>query len=139
MKTVVMKRSDREKKAREENFTAAYTPAASDYHHGLVISLDDDCLKKLGIDEMPKPGDKFRIAGEGHVMSSEQRDTDKNSDRRIELVLHELGAEKKDGPGRPDKSIREEIEDATHRARGTETPSIGRRNGGGIADLRRAS
>jgi hypothetical protein len=126
MKTVVMKRSDREKKNAAENYGRHYQPEAEDYHHGLVINLDDDCLRKLGINQMPKPGDHFRIEGEAHVTSAEQRDTDQNSDRRVGLVLHKLGAEKTDAEEQPkEKSIREELEDAHHRARGSTAPSIG--------------
>jgi hypothetical protein len=127
MKTVVMKRSDREKKNVEESYGIPFRPSADDYPHGLVINLDDDCLRKLGINEMPKPGDHFRIEGEAHVLSSEQRDTDQNSDRRVELVLHELGAEKTGEEAKPEKTIRDELEDARHQARGSTTPSIGAR------------
>jgi hypothetical protein len=126
MKTVVMKRSDREKKDAEENYGGMpYRPTAADYHHGLVINLDDACLKRLGIDEMPKPGDKFRVEGEAHVMESAQRDTDQSSDRRVELVLHELGAEKKADPAKRETTVREDLEDARHQARGT-TAAVGR-------------
>jgi hypothetical protein len=131
MKTVVMKRSDREKKERQANYAISVGGFGGDddYYHGLIITLDDDCLKKLGINEMPKPGDHFEIAGEAHVRESAQRDTDKDSDRRVEMVLHKLGAEKTAGeePAKPEKSIRAELEDAHHRARGTTTPSIGAR------------
>jgi hypothetical protein len=130
MKTVVMRRSDREKKDATENYAVPFQPQAEDYHHGLMINLDDDCLRKLGIDEMPKPGDHFRIEGEAHVMESAQRDTDKSSDRRVEMVLHKLGAEKQGGGDKPEKSIRDELEDAHHRARGTSSPSIGARANG---------
>lgn len=120
MKTQIMKRSDREKKAAGSD---------EDYPVGLQISLDGDSLKKLGINDMPKPGDKFHIQGEAHVTSSAQRDTDQNSDRRVGLVLHELGAEAKPDNGaatKPEKSIREDLEDARHQARGTTTASPGR-------------
>jgi hypothetical protein len=128
MKTVVMKRSDREKKDRQGSFGSISFGGDDDYHHGLIINLDDACLKKLGINEMPKPGDHFEIAGEAHVRESAQRDTDKDSDRRVEMVLHKLGAEKTAGDSpEPEKSIRDELEDAHHRARGTTSPSIGAR------------
>ena len=111
MKTHVMKRSEREKKAAAEDYVVPYHPGAEDYPHGLRLCLDDAVLKKLGIAEMPKPGDKFRLEGEGHVISAEQRDTNGSSDRRVELILHELGAEPK-AQAKPEKSIREEITDA---------------------------
>lgn len=132
MKTHVMKRSDAEKKAAAEDYAMPAPVAGGDYPYGLRLSLDDASLKKLGIDGLPKPGDKFRIEGEAHVLASEQRDTDQNSDRRVELVLHELGAEPKaSAPGPRPKSVREELEDARHQARGTTAPGTGP-NGGRI-------
>jgi hypothetical protein len=127
MKTQVMKRSDTEKKAVAENYGQPVSFGAGDYPHGLCISLGDSELRKLGIDRMPKPGDKFKIEGEAHVLGSEQRDTDKNSDRRVDLVLHELGAEPIATPGKRQTTVREDLEDARHQARGTSTPSIGAR------------
>src|SRR6516164_4308657 len=125
MKTVVMKRSDSEKKAAAENYAIPYHAMVEDYPHGLTIHLDDGSLKKLGINQMPKPGDKFHIEGEAYVMSSEQRDTDQSSNRHVHMVLHELGAEKKADPAKGETSIREDLEDARHQARGT-TASEGR-------------
>ena len=125
MKTHVMKRSDREKKAAAEDYVVPYHPGAEDYPYGLRLSLDDACLKKLGIDEMPKPGDKFRVEGEAHVISSEQRNTADNSDRRVELVLHELGAEPKSERA-PEKSIRDEIEGARRNRTGENGGDTGR-------------
>ena len=93
MKIVVMRRSDREKKDAVEGYGIPFRPEADDYPYGLRITLDNGSLKKLGIKDMPKPGDKFRIEGEAHVLESSQRDTEDDSDRRVELILHELGAE----------------------------------------------
>jgi hypothetical protein len=127
VKTVVMKRSDADKKKVEESYATPFHPGGDDYPYGLHITLDNDSLSKLGIDGIPKPGDKFKIAGEAHVLSSEQRDTDQKSDRRVELVLHELGAEPKPGNSSDrQKSVREDLEDARHQARGTTAPGPGR-------------
>jgi hypothetical protein len=41
--------------------------------------------------------------------------------------LHELGAEKTGEEAKPEKTIRDELEDARHQARGSATPSIGAR------------
>lgn len=121
MKTHVMKRSPAEKDAAVEGNYALPAPSAPDYPYGLRLTLDDECLKKLGINRLPKPGDKFRVEGEAHVTSAEQRDTDQNSDRRVELVLHELGFEPKRGNSteKPERSIREDLEDARHQAPGS--------------------
>jgi hypothetical protein len=130
MKTVVMRRSDREKKDAAEHFGVPVTPEPEDYPYGLRITLDDGSLKKLGIKQIPKPGDKFRLEAVAHVLESAQRTTEKDSDRRVELILHELGAEPAGGLGDDEekgKTLREELEDARHQARGTTAPSIGRR------------
>jgi hypothetical protein len=128
VKTVVMKRSDSEKKAAEENYAIPWQhPGGDDYPHGLRVSLDDGSLSRLGINQMPKPGDKYRIEGEAHVLGSEQRDTDQNSDRRVDLVLHELGVQPKPGNSATRQtSVREDLEDALHQARGTTAPGPGR-------------
>jgi hypothetical protein len=130
MKTVVMRRTDREKKDMVDGFAAPFRPGGEDYPYGLRITLDDGSLKKLGIKDMPKPGDRFRLEAVAHVLESAQRTTEDDSDRRVELVLHELGAEPAGGSADEkdkDKTLREELEDARHQARGTTTHSIGRR------------
>lgn len=121
MKTHVMKRSPSEKKAAIEGSYAAPAPSAPDYPYGLRLMLDDESMKKLGIDRMPKPGDKFRLEGEAHVIDAQQHDTDQNSDRRVELVLHELGFEPKRGNSseKPERSIRQDLEEARHQAPGS--------------------
>jgi hypothetical protein len=140
MKTVVMKRSDREKKTAMENYPAGvsgWRPEPEDYPDGMRISLDDGTMKKLGIEGMPKPGDKFNVVGEAHVTSAEQRDIGQNLDRRVGLVLHKFGAEPKgteDEEEEPPRTVRQDLEDARHQARGTTAPvgriGAGRQTGG---------
>jgi hypothetical protein len=81
---------------------------------------------------MPKPGDVWRIEGEAKVTSAEGRDSENaGSTRCVEFVLHRLGAEPKADPGRRSTSVREDLEDARHQARGTTAPEgrIGARLG----------
>lgn len=127
MKIHDMRRSDREKKAENDRYSEPLMSGGEDYPYGLRLSLTDGELNKLGIDGTPKPGDKFRIEGEMHVTGSEQRDTDKKSDRQVHLLLVKLGAEPVAEAGERDRSIRDDLEDSMHRARGTTTPSIGAR------------
>jgi hypothetical protein len=136
MKLHDMQRSDREKKAIAEDRTTILPmhAIAGDYPEGLRICLDDDTLKKLGVD--PQHGEHYAFHGEAHVTGRQQEDTDKGSDRRVNMTFHKLGAEKVRGAPEREKSVREDLEDARHRARGTLSPSIGARalggrNGGG--------
>ena len=55
MNTVVMRRSDREKKDPAENFGVVIQAQPDDYPYGLRLALDDASLKKLAIRDMPKP------------------------------------------------------------------------------------
>lgn len=130
-----MKRSDADKKAQAERMMEPMSPGGPDYPYGVRLRLEAPELKKLGIDRMPVQGDKYRVGGEFHVTGTAQEDTDQNSDRRVEGVMHSLGFEPMDGNSTiaPEKSIREELEDARHQARGTTAPTgrIGARINGG--------
>jgi hypothetical protein len=116
-----MKRSDRAKKAEQERFMTAPSFAGEDYAHGLHLQLHEPELAKIGIAGMPKPGDIYRVEGEMKVTSAEGRDSENApSTRRIEFVLHKLGAEPKaDRSGPRQSSVREDLEDARHQARGS--------------------
>lgn len=120
MKIHDMRRSDRAKKAELEGYRTGPTVEGRDYAHGLHIRLDEPELSRIGIAGMPKPGDVFRIEGEAKVTGAEGRDSENApSTRCVEFVLHRLGAEPKPDPGRRSTSVREDLEDARHQARGT--------------------
>jgi len=116
-----MKRSDRAKKAERERYALGPSMGAEDYPHGMHLRLHEPELQTLGIAGMPKVGDTFRVEGEMKVISAEGRDSENaGSTRCVEFVLHKLGAEPKaDRPGPRQTSVREDLEDARHQARGT--------------------
>jgi hypothetical protein len=111
MKTHVMKRSAAKQKEAAERFLQPMAP--EDYSHGLRIRLEHPELEKLGINALPAPGDKYRLAGELHVTDAGQEAGAAGSERHVGGVLHALGLEALAGnSGERQKSIREEIEDA---------------------------
>lgn len=119
MKTQDMRRSDRDKKAAAARYSLGPAAGGNDYAHGLHLRLDEPELTRIGITGMPKPGDTYRVEGEIKVTSAEGRDSENApSTRCIEFVLHRLGAEPKD-TGRKTTTVREDLEDARHQARGT--------------------
>ena len=125
MKTVVMRRRDREKKNAAEGYAMPIAGWSTITPMGCA-SRSATPPYKLGITEMER--DKYQIEGEAHVLELAHRDTDQESDRRVKLATpDELGAEPKGGSDENGKTLREELEDARHQARGTTTPSIGRR------------
>jgi hypothetical protein len=127
VKTVDMRRSDRDKKAELERYTVGPSMEGHDYAHGLHLRLHEPELARIGITGMPKPGDTYRVEGEMKVTSAEGRDSENaGSTRCVEFVLHRLGAEPKAAAGKDkDTSIRDALEDARHQARGS-TASQGR-------------
>lgn len=65
MKLVNMKESKDKKTSDIESMPAE----SSRYPYGLQISLDTDTLAKLGLDEMPKPGQKMMLMAIGEAVS----------------------------------------------------------------------
>jgi hypothetical protein len=125
LKTVDMRRSDRQKKAETAGYAVGPAMEGADYAHGLHLRLHEPELAKIGITGMPKPGDVYRVEGEMKVTSAEGRDSENaGSTRCIEFVLHRLGAEPKASrPGPRETSVREDLEDVRHQARGSTVTS----------------
>jgi len=121
MKTVSMMRTDREKKVAADRFSEPMSMGSEDYPYGLHLNLDDGTMKKLGITDMPKLRDKYRIEGLAHVVGANDMASTDGSNRELRLVLHELGMEPAGAMDEPEreKSIREELEDARHQAAGS--------------------
>jgi hypothetical protein len=72
-------------------------PSGPKYPYGLCISLDDDCLKKLGLDgDMPAVGEVIHFTAIAKVTSASMNDretTDGGSEQccRIELQITDMG------------------------------------------------
>lgn len=106
IKLADMKRTAAEKNAEKERWDSAPDYGEEDY--GICIRLDGPAMKKLGIKDMPKPGDEFTIEAIGRVTESEESLDESGPGRRhIEIVLQKMGCEPKGG-----NSVREDIERA---------------------------
>lgn len=76
------------------------------YPYGIRIHLDDECVKKLGIKELPKVGDKMMIQAIAYVCdASEHMVEGKGTRKSIGLQICEMGVEAKSDK----KSASEEI------------------------------
>ncbi len=119
MKLNDMKRTKAEQKAREASWKDGPVDSDGDYHHGLRMSLDHDSMNKIGMKETPAPGDEYRIEAHGRVVSASDsaREGQKSPDRRVEILIHRMGAEPKskvdDG-----KSVKDDVRDAAERVEG---------------------
>jgi hypothetical protein len=90
-----MKRTKADKVAEKKHYDTLGGGGENDYHHGLSVHLDHEALNKLGITNMPKPGDKFQVNAHAHVKSSEEEHRDGGEPRRrmvLELRKMELAA-----------------------------------------------
>jgi hypothetical protein len=88
MKMVSMKRTAKEKKARD---TLSVPNHSDDVPYGLHVSLDHDSLDKLGVKTLPKVGDKLHLQAHAHVASvSEASDETGKKRRNVELHLHKM-------------------------------------------------
>lgn len=87
-KMVDMKRSKAEQKAQQEGPKAL---GGDEYSYEHRISLDHNHMKKLGIKEMPKPGDVLHLQAHAHVASSNESSEEGGEPRRhISLQLKKM-------------------------------------------------
>lgn len=89
MKMHSMKMSKKEKK---DNMPTAVSDGP-DYPYGLRLSLNDDCLKKLGLKSLPKVGAKMTVHAIGEVVAVSQHESENHDDRHVEIQIHELGVD----------------------------------------------
>lgn len=95
MKMHSMKMSKKEKK---DSSPRAIGPGdGPSYPYGLRLSLNDDCLKKLGLKSLPKVGTKMHVMAMGEVCAVSQHESENHEDRHVEIQIHELGVDG-DGP-----------------------------------------
>jgi hypothetical protein len=113
MKLNDMKRTKAEQKARASRVDGPLMGSDEDYHHGLRMSLDHDSMNKIGMKETPAPGDEYRIEAHGRVVSASDsaREGQKSPDRRVEILIHRLGAEPK-AKSDDGKSVKDDVQDA---------------------------
>lgn len=82
---------------------AAAKPSVASYPYGLCISLDQDGLKKLGLDgDIPEVGEVLNFCAMAKVTSvsmneSESTDGTKSQNIRIELQITDMGVPAADG------------------------------------------
>ena len=121
MKTVSLQRGDKDKQDARAQIMGAVVVGGRGGDYPVHLRVDEPELKKLGIVGTPQQDDVYRIEGEMKVGGVNTH----NDDRCVDFVLTNFGVEPK--TAKPDKSLRETIEDAHHQARGTLAPSIGAR------------
>jgi hypothetical protein len=114
VKMTDMRRTKSEQAALKKRYEAPLIGGDDEYHHGLRVSLDHDSMNKVGMRETPKPGDEFHIQAHGRVVSASDasREGQKSPDRRVEIVLHRMGAEPK-SKADDGKSLKEELNEVT--------------------------
>lgn len=101
-----MKRSKADKKAEAKRWESP-SAGGEDYPRGLHIEFDHDGLDKLGMKDTPKPGDEFHGEFHGRVTEASENSDDRSDKprRRVRMVLHKVGVEKK----KDTKSLRDEL------------------------------
>jgi len=68
---------------------ACDSPDEPRYPYGLEISLDNDAIKKLGI-ELPEAGEQFIVLGVGPVVRVSQTDNKRGKDRSLSIQLQKI-------------------------------------------------
>lgn len=63
------------------------------YPYGLTIRLDSAGLDKLGMKALPKVGSKVSVQATGVITSVSQNESEKHSNRNVEIQIQELGVE----------------------------------------------
>ncbi len=67
--------------------------APDPYSYEHRISLDEDAMDKLGMNELPKVGAQYHVHGIAHVASVNLNEGagDKKQRKRVELQFHQMG------------------------------------------------
>lgn len=87
MKLTDMKMS---KKKKAETEAAPSPSSGPDYPYGLVLNLDKDSLKKLGMDEMPDVGEMCMIHARGEITRVSQSAGENGEDKSVEIQITKL-------------------------------------------------
>lgn len=89
-----MARTPAEKKKMADRLDAKVSPDDQPgYPYGLSLYLNDDSLRKLGIDELPTPGDELHVEGVVKVTGVRSSADEKDEDRSVELQVTHLSVE----------------------------------------------
>ena len=63
------------------------------YPWGLILSLDDDTLRKLGVSELPKVGQQMHLMAVVEVCTTSQHANQDGTDKCVSLQITQLGLE----------------------------------------------
>ncbi|CUI38286.1 Uncharacterised protein [Achromobacter xylosoxidans] len=63
------------------------------YPWGLILSLDDDTLRKLGVSELPKVGQQMHLMAVVEVCTTSQHANQEGTDKCVSLQITQLGLE----------------------------------------------
>ena len=62
----------------------------SKYPYGLSLRLDDETLKKLGLNELPDVGDEFHIMAVGKVTSTSENADGDNKSSNVSIQITQM-------------------------------------------------
>lgn len=74
-----------------------------EYPYGLSINLDNESLKKLGMEELPQVGDTMMVMAKVEVRSVSSYDTTEGDDKNVSLQITEMVAKPKEGKSLAEK------------------------------------
>lgn len=77
----------------KEEYGESMSPEGSnlpDYPYGLTITLDDCCLGKLGIKDLPEIGDEYHVMAVAKVTRLSSSADEKEEEQRMTLQITDL-------------------------------------------------
>ncbi|MFP4629404.1 MAG: capsid staple protein [Desulfohalobiaceae bacterium] len=93
MKLFSMKYKEQEREEEKQDMVA-HEPKPPEYPYGLLLSLDEDSLDKLGKSAAEfVVGHTVKLMGKAQVKEVVQRDTEQGAEGRVELQVTDLGME----------------------------------------------
>ena len=84
-------------KSRQKEMAMPVSAGDQQYPWGLEITLEDDALKKLGMDHLPEVGVECKITGLGKVTSVSESASEKNETRSVRIQITKLALVHDDG------------------------------------------
>lgn len=77
-------------KSRQKEMARPIASGGQQYPWGLEITLEDDALKKLGMDHLPAVGVECKITGMGKVTSIRESASEKSETRSVGIQITKL-------------------------------------------------